>query len=233
MADPEPYDVTRYERPSVTVDTVLLSLRDGRLEVLLVQRKHPPFQGVWALPGGFVDIDEPLEAAARRELAEETGIDDPDMRLEQLRAYGQPDRDPRTRVISVAYLAIICAARLPVRAGSDAADAAWHSADAPPALAFDHGRILSDALRRLRHAVQYSGAMSGLMPEAFTLSELQAAFECVLGERVDKRNFRRKTLATGALEATPEVRGGGHRPARLYRFRREATRALRARRLFP
>ncbi|MBN1640454.1 MAG: NUDIX hydrolase [Anaerolineae bacterium] len=233
MDEPARDDAKRYERPSVTVDTVLLSLRRGELQVLLVRRKHPPFEGMWAIPGGFVGNDESLDAAARRELAEETGIDDPKLRLQQLHAYGAPDRDPRTRVITVAYLAAVCAEELPVRAGSDAAEAAWHPAHQPPPLAFDHAAILSRAVQQICREVQYSAAIFDLLPRAFTLTELQLAFEQVLGETLDKRNFRRKILSSGVVEATPNLSGGDHRPARLYRCRRASASTLRARRLLP
>jgi 8-oxo-dGTP diphosphatase len=226
-------DDPQYERPSVTVDTVILTLREESLQVLLIERRHPPFQGMWAIPGGFVDIDEPLEVAARRELAEETGIDDPELYLEQLHTFGAPDRDPRARVITVAYLAIVCSDRLPVRAGSDAADAAWLPACEPPQLAFDHGAILACAVRRLHHLIEYSPAVFRLLPSIFTLTDLQDTFERVLGAPVDKRNFRRKVLSYGILEPTPDMRIGSHRPARLYRVRREAAEAMQPRRLFP
>ncbi len=176
MGEPEHYDITRYRRPLVTVDTVILALREGRLHALLIRRKHPPFEGMWAIPGGFVHIDESLDAAARRELAEETGIDDPDLPLEQLRTFGAPDRDPRTRVITVVYLAVVCSDRLSVRAGSDAADAAWFPTSDLPPLAFDHAGIFSCAVQRLRHMVEYSAAVFRLLPDTFTLTELQEVF---------------------------------------------------------
>jgi 8-oxo-dGTP diphosphatase len=220
-------------RPSVTVDTIVLALGERGLEVLLVQRRYPPFQDMWAIPGGFVEIDESLDAAARRELAEETGISDLQATVEQLRAFGAPERDPRTRVVTVAYTALVRARDIALRAGSDAAQAAWFSVDALPELAFDHETILSCALLRLRHQVRYSPAIFGLLPDTFTLTELQNAFEQTLGCEIDKRNFRRKMLATGALEDTRDLRAGNHRPARLYRYRQEAAPHLQARPLFP
>ncbi len=219
MAEHHDYDVTRYERPSVTVDTVIFTLRQEELQVLLVRRKHWPYEGMWAIPGGFVNMDESLEEAARRELAEETGVDDPDICLEQFHAFGDPGRDPRTRVITVAYFALIAADRIHPRAGSDAADTRWFSAYRPPPLAFDHADILAWAIRRLRHELEYTSLASQLLPETFTLSELQEVYERLLGERSDGREFRRRMLASGILAQTPYVRGSTHHPARLYRFR--------------
>lgn len=147
---PPGYDPNRYERPSVTVDVVIFTLRDRDLKVLLIRRKHPPFAGYWAIPGGFVHMHESLETAAMRELEEETGVRD--VYIEQLYTFGQPDRDPRTRVITVAYLALVPLTALPaIRAGDDAADAQWWSIYDLPPLAFDHAAILNYALTRLRY----------------------------------------------------------------------------------
>ncbi len=233
MGERETYDVTQYERPSVTVDTVIFTLRQSELQVLLVLRKRWPYEGQWAIPGGFVRMAESLDAAARRELAEETGIDDPDIYLEQLYTFGDPERDPRTRVITVAYFALICSDRLQLRADTDAADAAWFPAYHPPPLAFDHVHILSYAIERLQYKIEYSAVAFQLLPETFTLTELQEAYEHILDEKLDKRNFRRKVQAADVLEATPFVRGGDHRPAKLYRFREDAVAEIKARRLFP
>jgi 8-oxo-dGTP diphosphatase len=233
MGGPAEYDVSKYERPSVTVDVVIFSLRSNELQVLLVQRKQWPYEGMWAIPGGFVRMDEGLEQAARRELAEETGVDDPEIYLEQLYTFGAPCRDPRTRVITVAYFALISSEHLFLRASSDAAAADWYAASRPPPLAFDHAGILAYAIRRLRYKIEYTALAFQLLPEVFTLTELQNAYEHILGESLDKRNFRRKVLAAGVLEGTSHVRGGGHRPARLYRFQPDAVAEVKARRLFP
>ncbi len=227
------YDPSQYERPSVTVDVVIFTLRRRQLHVLLVQRKHWPFEGMWAIPGGFVRMDESLEDAARRELAEETGIDDPDIYLEQLYTFGDPGRDPRTRVITVAYFALISSDHLCLRADSDAAVADWFPAYHPPELAFDHARILRYAIQRLRYKLEYTALAFQLLPETFTLTELQEAYEHILDEKLDKRNFRRKVLAAGVLEETPLIRSGDHRPAKLYRFKADAVAEVKARRLFP
>jgi 8-oxo-dGTP diphosphatase len=216
------YDPNEYHRPSVTADIVVLALRESALQVLLVRRKNWPYEGMWAVPGGFVEIDESLEQAARRELAEETGVADPEIPLEQLHTFGTPGRDPRMRVISVAFLALVRADQVEPRAASDAAAAAWFPVYAPPPLAFDHDQILSCATAQLRHKVEYTPAIFRLLPVAFTLTELQEAYEQVLRQELDKRNFRRKMLSSGLVVETPHVRSGDHRPARLYRLRSEA-----------
>ena len=233
MSEREQYDATKYERPSVTVDTVIFTLRANELQVLLVQRKNWPYKGMWAIPGGFIRMDESLEEAARRELAEETGVNDPDIYLEQLFTFGDPGRDPRTRVITVVYFALFSSEHLHLHADSDAAAADWFSAYTPPPLAFDHADILAYAIQRLRYKLEYTALAFQLLPETFTLTELQGAYEHILNEKLDKRNFRRKVLAAEILEETRHVRGGDHRPARLYRFRPHSVAEIKARRLFP
>ena len=220
MSEAERYDVTRYERPSLTVDVVIFGVMKGELKVLLIKRKNWPFEGMWAIPGGFVDMDEPLEDAAARELYEETGIGG--VYLEQFYTFGQPDRDPRTRVISVAYLALVDAGQLQPRAADDAADVGWFSVHNLPSLAFDHVDILKCALQRLRHKLESTALGSLFMPEEFTLSELRRAFERILNEKLDGRRFRRRILAADILEETGRRRGGGRRAVRLYRFRNDA-----------
>ena len=220
-----------YPRPAVTVDVVIFTLREGDLQVLLVRRKSPPFQGMWAIPGGFIRIDESLEEAALRELEEETGVRD--VYIEQLYTFGDPNRDPRGRVITVAYFALVPADAVHPRAGSDAAEARWWSMYNLPPLAFDHDRILAYALQRLRYKLEYTAVGFELLPETFTLSELQAAYEVILGEELDKRNFRRKILGAGILEETGGYRTGEGRPAKLYRFRDDAVAEVKTRRLFP
>lgn len=232
-SSPEAYDPSQYERPSVTVDVVIFSLIEEALCVLLVKRKQWPFAGMWAIPGGFVRMDESLETAAARELAEETGVRD--VYVEQLYTFGDPDRDPRTRVITVAYFAIVPADAVdePV-AGSDAADTGWFPVDDLPELAFDHAAIVDYALTRLRYKLEYTMVGFELLPDTFTLSELQHAYELILGETLDKRNFRRKVLSAEILEYTGEKRREGEgRPARLYRYREDAIAEVKARRLFP
>lgn len=229
---PPGYDPNQYERPSVTVDVVTFTLRDHDLKVLLIRRKHPPFAGYWAIPGGFVQMDESLEAGALRELEEETGVCD--VYIEQLYTFGQPNRDPRTRVITVAYFALVPAGALPaLQAGDDAADAQWWSMYDLPPLAFDHAEILDYALTRLRYKLEYSAVGFELLPEKFTLSELQSTYEVILGEKLDRGNFRKKLHKAAVVEPTRDYRNTGGRPARLYRFRDDAVAEIKVRRLFP
>jgi 8-oxo-dGTP diphosphatase len=220
-----------HPRPAVTTDVVIFTLREGDLQVLLIRRKNPPFQGVWAIPGGFVGMDESLEEAALRELEEETGVRD--VYLEQLYTFGDPGRDPRGRTVTVAYFALVPAPTIRPRAGDDAAEARWWPMYDLPPLAFDHADILAYALQRLRYKLEYTTVGFELLPEPFTLSELQAAYEVILGEDLDKRNFRRKVLSAAILEETGAYRTGEGRPAKLYRYRENAVAEIKARRLFP
>ena len=210
---PYTYD---YPHPAVTIDVVVFTLGAGHLEVLLVRRGQAPFEGLWALPGGFVNIDESLRRAAWRELREETGVNA--AYLEQLYTFGRPDRDPRERVISVAYLALLPPGRYPIKADSDAIEVDWWPVDDPPALAFDHARILHKAVGRIRGRLTYSSLALQLMPAEFTMPELREAYEAILGEPQDRRNFRKKILALDIVEPTGERRRrGAYRPAQLYR----------------
>jgi 8-oxo-dGTP diphosphatase len=228
----EGYTPANAERPAVTVDVVIFSLRDSDLKVLLIRRAAPPFKGKWAIPGGYVHPDEALDEAAQRELEEETGL--PDVYLEQLYTFGAPKRDPRGRVITVAYFALV-SDDVTVRAGDDAAEAAWHSVFDLPDVAFDHDEILSYALQRLRYKLEYTAVGFELLPNEFTLTELQTAYEIVLGEKLDKRNFRRRILEAGILAETSKYREGEGqgRPAQLYRYKKNAVTEVKARRLFP
>lgn len=206
-----------FARPGLTVDCVVFGFDDGDLKVLLVQRKLGPFADEWALPGGFVHMDETLEKAALRELGEETGVSR--VFLEQLYTFGDVERDPRGRVISVAYYALVKLGDYTVRAATDAKDAAWFSTSALPKLAFDHAKIISVALTRLSGKVRYQPIGFELLPRRFTLSELQTLYEAVLGKSLDKRNFRKKILAMTLLDETDERQQGvAHRAARLYCF---------------
>jgi len=209
-----------YPRPMVTADVVVFAIIDGDLKVLLIKRGREPFEGQWALPGGFMDMDETPEQCAMRELREETGVTH--LYLEQLYSFGAIDRDPRGRNISVAYFALIDSTKVVARAGDDAADAAWRSVYDLPVLAFDHHRIVDYALERLRNKAEYTTVSFQMLPDEFTLSELQAAYETILQKELDKRNFRRKMITLGILEETGGTRRKGvHRPAKLYRFKQE------------
>lgn len=204
-----------FPHPAVTTDVVVFTVRDERLQVLLVRRLNPPFQNSWALPGGFVDIDEDLEAGALRELEEETGVTG--VFLEQLYTFGDPERDPRERVITVAYFALVPREHIRIQAGSDAGEVNWHPCEQLPSLAFDHDTIIAMAQKRLAAKLEYSTIAFQFLPEKFTLSELQQVYEIIHGEPLDKRNFRRRMVSYGLLQETGEkVRNGNHRPARLY-----------------
>lgn len=234
MPNPSEYDPNKYNRPSVTVDAVLFSIVDSELKVLLVRRKYHPFAGAWAFPGGFVRIDECLEDAVYRELNEETGIKPDTLYLEQLYTFGDPKRDPRMRIITVSYFALVGADKInKPKAGDDAADTRWFSAYHPPKLAFDHNQILNYAITRLRYKLEYSAAAFQLLPEMFTLRELQQAYEIVLGEKLDKGNFRSKLRKSNVVEATPQYFQTKGRPAQLYRFKADAVAEIKTRRLFP
>jgi 8-oxo-dGTP diphosphatase len=204
-----------HPHPAVTTDVVIFTLSADALNVLLVRRANPPFQNQWALPGGFVEIGEDLEVCALRELREETGVTG--VFLEQLYTFGAPQRDPRERVITVAYYALVPMDRLHLRAASDAREVAWFRCDGLPMLAFDHADIVRMAQQRLSAKLQYSTLALQFMPDRFTLGELQRVYEIILGEPQDKRNFRKRVLAYDCIEDTgTERRNGNHRPARLY-----------------
>jgi 8-oxo-dGTP diphosphatase len=216
----------QHPHPAVTVDCAVFGYDAADLKVLLIRRKLDPFKGQWALPGGFVQIAESLEAAARRELSGETGLGE--LFLEQLYTFGEPDRDPRERVISVAYYALVKLTDHAVRAASDAEDVAWFPVAELPALGFDHERIIETALRRLKAKVRYEPIGFELLPEKFTLGELQRLYETVLEAPLDKRNFRKKLLGMELLEALEEYqRDVAHRAAQFYRFNRTRYEELR------
>jgi 8-oxo-dGTP diphosphatase len=214
----QPYDASRYERPSVTVDVVIFTLRNRELHVLLVQRRRWPYEGYWALPGGFIAMDESLEQSARRELEEETGVRD--VYLEQLYTFGDPGRDPRTRVISVSYFALVRADLHELRVSEESTAVRWfpvHSLPAP--LAFDHDTILHYALSRLRSKLEYTTLAFQLLPEVFSILELKDIYEQILSEKLDKGNFYRKIREADVLEETGNIREGRGRPTRLWRFK--------------
>ncbi len=212
------YDASAHPPFAVTVDLVVLTIRDDELCVLTVERGEEPHAGRHALPGGFVLPDEDLETAALRELAEETGLTATDVHLEQLRTYGAPARDPRMRVVSVAHLAL--APDLPTpQAGTDAAAASWVPVSSVRSLAFDHDEVLRDGLERARAKVEYSPLATAFCPPEFTIGELRRVYEIVWGAPLDPRNFHRKATATpGFLVATGErTNRQGGRPAELFR----------------
>jgi 8-oxo-dGTP diphosphatase len=220
------------DRPAVTVEVVLFSVHSRDLKVLLMCRAAAPFRHRWCLPGGFGRPNESLDDAARRQLQEETNVHD--VYLEQLYTFGAPRRDPRGRVISVAYFALV-AADVNAHATDAGIEVGWHTVSDLPELAFDHGEIVRYALQRLRYKLEYTSVGFELLPNEFTLTELQTAYETVLGEELDKRNFRRRILDAGILAETNRYRQseGQGRPARLYRYKKNAVTEVKARRLFP
>jgi 8-oxo-dGTP diphosphatase len=206
----------QYARPALTVDCVVFGFDDGELKVLLIERGLPPFKGQWALPGGFVRVDETVDNAARRELEEETGLRGPF--LEQLYTFGDLKRDPRERIVSVAYYALVKLSLSQTRAATDAADARWFPVSKIPKLAFDHLTIFTTALKRLRGKLRYQPVGFELLPPKFTLSQLQHLYQTVLGATLDKRNFRKKVQSLGLLIPLKEFSEGPGRPAQLFRF---------------
>lgn len=210
---PYTYD---YPHPAVTADVVVFTFDNDTLKVLLIQRGRPPEEGEWAIPGGFVNIDESLKRAAWRELNEETGVHAAYLR--QLGAFGHPDRDPRERIITVAYIALLPVDRLHIEAGSDAMDARLFGLQELPELAFDHAKILRRAFERLQQYFADASTALHLLPETFTMSQLRRVHEQVMIETLDKRNFSKKMQASGLVTPTGEKQKvGAHRPAALYR----------------
>ena len=204
----------------VTVDIVVFTVHDQALRVLLVERGIEPFLGLFALPGGFVLAGETLEQAAFRELREETGT--AEVYLEQLYTFGDPGRDPRGRVVTVAYYALVPSGRSPLLAGTDAASAAWFTVAELPKLAFDHAGIVDYAVNRLRGKLEYSNVGYELLPEKFTLSEIHALYETLLGKKLDISNFPKKLISLGLLQKLEEKRNiGAHRSPHLYQFDKE------------
>ena len=202
---------------AVAADVVLFTIQGGTLKVLLVKRERAPYRGAWALPGGLVGHDESVDSAALRELQEETNIGN--IYLEQLYTFGEPNRDPRGRIITVAYYALVNWQQFQLKARQRVTEASWFPVKRLPALAFDHQRIVDYALERLRNKINYTTVSFQLLPRQFTLTELQSAYEVILSQRLDKRNFRRKMLQLGILKGMREFKANGRqRPARLYTF---------------
>lgn len=199
----------------VAVDIVIFTVQAGVLHVLLVKRRIDPFKGKLAIPGGFVLENESLEEAALRELEEESGVRN--VYLEQLYSFGEPKRDPRGRIISVAYFALISPDRT-LQAGTDASEANWWPVSEVSNLAFDHTTILEYALERLRNKLEYTTVGFQLLPEKFTLTELQVIYEAILEKKLDKRNFRRRIAKLKILKPLKEYQRGGQRPAQLFKF---------------
>ena len=207
-----------YPRPALTVDCIIFGLDvELELKIMLIKRDIPPFEGEWAIPGGFVRMDETLEQAALRELQEETGIHD--VFLEQLYTFGDLERDPRDRIVTVAYYALINLVEQKIQASTDAREAEWFPISQIPKLAFDHEQILQTAIARLRSKIRYEPIGFELLSKKFTLTQLQKLYETVWDRQLDKRNFRKKILSMDLLIDTNELeKGVSHRAAKLYRF---------------
>ncbi len=206
-----------YPHPAVTTDIVIFTVRDAKLNLLLIKRGMDPFKGSWALPGGFVRMEESLDECAKRELEEEAGLSG--VYLEQLYTFGKPDRDPRERVISVAYYTLTPSENMELSAGTDAEEAQWFPVEKLPELGFDHQEIIRVARERLSAKMEYSTIGLQFMPDEFTLSQLQTVYEQAIGRELDKRNFRKWMLSLNLIEETgKKFSRGAHRPAMLYRI---------------
>ncbi len=208
-----------YEQPAVTVDLVIFTVNDDTLKVMLVKRAEEPFADSWSIPGGFLKVGESLEDAALRVLKEKAGVEN--VYVEQLYTFGDPDRDPRARVITVTYFALIPWKDLIQSTSDRVSNLRWSSVNYLPKLAFDHWEIVEYAVRRVRAKASYSNIVYSLMPRQFRLSELQRMYEIIIDEKLDKRNFRKRMLATGLLQETGRKDiAGAHRPAMLYKFKK-------------
>jgi 8-oxo-dGTP diphosphatase len=217
-----------YEKPVLAVDAVVFGFDYGDLKILLIKRGLEPFIGQWALPGGFVRKGESPDRAVRRELAEETGIAQ-EVFLEQLYTFGEPDRDPRGWVPTVAHFALVKLSDFTIKAATDAKDVQWFRVSDLPQLAFDHAKIISMALQRLKGKVRYQPVGFELLPPQFSLTELQHLYEALLEQKLDKRNFRKKILSLGILRETGKTAKTAHRPAALYEFDGQQYEALKSR----
>lgn len=210
----------KYPRPSVTTDCVIFGFDGNEVKVLLIERANEPFGGYWAFPGGFLDMDESAEDCAKRELKEETGLDN--VFIEQLYTFTNPNRDPRGRVVTIVYYALIKQGDYVVTAGDDAAQAQWFSLNEIPPLAFDHDNILEVAINRIKGKIRYQPIGFELLDEKFTIPELQHLYEAILGVQLDRRNFSRKIMATGLLIPLEEKKiNVSHRAPRYYYFNKD------------
>jgi len=206
-----------YPHPSVTTDIVVFTVKDNYLQTLLIRRGGDPFKGAWAIPGGFVQERENIYDCAVRELAEETGATD--IKLKQLSAYGASDRDPREHVITIVYFALIKSTSVKIEHGSDAADAQWHKMEDLPQLAFDHNEIINDAILELQMGLYDKNKHNvfDLLPDEFTIPEIQTCYEAILQNKLDRRNFSKKIRDCFPIKETGELRRDGpHRPSKLY-----------------
>lgn len=208
----------KFEKPSVTADIVIFTVKENDLKVLLVKRGIEPFKNKWAIPGGFVGINESLDQAAKRELEEETGIKD--IYLEQLYTFGDPKRDPRGRVITVAYIALVSSENIKLKATADVSDAQWFSVSKIPNLAFDHKQLLDYALKRLRWKFEYTTVAFSLLPKKFAISQIQKIYEIVFNKKFDKRNFNKKIVSLNILKEEGIKKDVAYRPPMLYSLKK-------------
>ncbi|MCK4650054.1 NUDIX hydrolase [Candidatus Pacearchaeota archaeon] len=207
-------NIHNFGKPSLTVDIVIFTIREDELKVLFVKRDINPFREKWALPGGFVRMDESLEDAAKRELKEETGVQN--VYLEQLFSFGDIKRDPRGRVITVAYMALTNSENIKLKATTDVSDVKWFSVKKIPTLAFDHKKILDYSLKRLKWKFEYTTVAFSLLPQKFTISQIQKIYEIVFNKRFDKRNFAKKIISLNILREEELKKNVSHRPPMLY-----------------
>ena len=212
-------NIHKFKKPSVTTDIVIFTIKENELKILLVKRKIEPFKDKWALPGGFVRIDESLEQAAKRELEEETGVKN--IYLEQLYTFGNLERDPRGRVITVAYMALINSNEIKLQATTDVSDAQWFSIKKIPQLAFDHKKILDYSLKRLKWKFEYTTVAFSLLQKKFALSKIQKIYEIIFGKKFDKRNFNKKILTLNILKEEGINKDVPYRPPMLYSLKKD------------
>ncbi len=217
-------ETRRHARPKVAVDTVLFAIDAGQVKCYLVGLKRGPAVGKWAFPGGLVREGEMLDEAARRELLQSTGLSD--RYLEQLFSFGDPNRDPKAHVVSVAYMALIDKASAVASCSRKYANGQWFEVARLPELAYDHAEIADYAIRRLKSKLEYTNIACSLLPPTFTFAQLEELYGIVLGRTLDRRNFRRRILAMNLLKRLPLERRGAHRPAALYAFRQRSLQVI-------
>jgi 8-oxo-dGTP diphosphatase len=212
-------NIHNFPKPSVTVDMVIYTIHENDLKVLLVKRGIEPFKDKWALPGGFVRIEESLEDAAKRELQEETGVKD--VYLEQLYSFGEPKRDPRGRVITISYIALVNSENVTLKSTTDVSKVQWFSIKKIPSLAFDHKKILEYSLKRLKWKFEYTTVAFSMLPKKFTLSQMQKIYEIVFNKKFDKRNFAKKVLSLDILNGEEIKKNVSYRPPMLYSLKKD------------
>jgi 8-oxo-dGTP diphosphatase len=208
----------KYKYAVIASDVAIFTVKDGELKVLLIEMKKKPFSGMWALPGGLVEVKESVDRAAERQLLVKTGVKN--VYLEQLYTFGEVNRDPFGRVVSVAYFALIPGDNIKLKTTKEYADVKWYNISDLPKLAYDHRKIIDVAYHRLQSKLGYTNIVYSLMPREFSLTELQETYEIIKGTNLDKRNFRKKVLSLDLIKKVDKMaRGSAHRPASLYSFK--------------